>query len=113
MVRDEHDTADKVPRGSAGAGCAFHRTPSHRSASTCWVWKPTAIQAVVDGHETAARLLSLGAGPAWIFHAAPFHISIIAVAPLVVSREPTAKHRRVDGHDNPSRRAGRDGAGVG
>jgi hypothetical protein len=66
-----------------------------------WVWNPTAVHAVVEGHETPCSWLGYGygegarAGVAWIDHFLPFHRS--ATAPVGAS--PTAVHAVAEAHE--------------
>jgi hypothetical protein len=65
-----------------GVGWIVHEVPFHCSASpetrVLFDVNPTAVQAVVDVHDTAERLLEsapVGSGVGWTVHRLPSHAS--------------------------------------
>ena len=64
-----------------GVGWIVHEVPFHCSASPetrVFDVNPTAVQAVVDVHDTAERLLKsapVGSGVGWTVHRLPSHVS--------------------------------------
>jgi hypothetical protein len=89
------------------AVCIFRLLPFHRSASVKPILPlrekpPTAVQAVIDVHDTPNRVLSVapaGSGVVWIDQRAPFHRS----AKAVPEDDPTAVQAASDVHDTPDR----------
>ena len=64
---------------------------------------PTAVQAVVDGHDTRVSVVDmpLGFGVVWIDQLVPFHRSANVALSLM---DPTAVHAVVVVHDTPLRK---------
>ena len=82
-----------------GVGCTVHAPLLQRSASVkpvplALLDQPTAVQSVVEGHETLrSRLTLVGWGVGWIVHAEPFQRSASVVRmPEALTESPTAVH---------------------
>ena len=102
-VLEAHDTPFRltfVPPAGFGVRWIDHRLPFQRSTSAPPLYAPTAVQAVVDTHDTSfSKLLYVGFGVSWIDHRLPFQCSASIVPP---GEFPTAVHAVGDGHDTPA-----------
>src|SRR5262249_30248855 len=117
--RDGHETPRRSDDGIAGlaVGTTVHCEPSHRSASAelLALTLPTAMQNVVETHDTALRPAAppaLGLGENC--HAKPFQCSMSAMEPPPRRfRIPTAKQSAAWTHETPESLLVDDPVGTG
>jgi hypothetical protein len=103
---DGHETASSwLVLALAGVGVRWRAQlrPSHRSASVAPPADPTAVHAIVSGHDTPTSTPPTGFGVRWIRHLAPRHRSAkVPTRSARLVKNPTAVQDLRDTHDTPS-----------
>lgn len=100
-MADVHDTLLRLP-SAAGLFWIAQLVPFHRSLTV-----PTAMQAVLDVHDTPLEALKIAPGGFGVLASAqlaPFHHSANSQSggpPRLVSNSPTAVQAADDAHDTP------------
>lgn len=103
---DAHDTPSSwllIASAGLGVGWIIQLVPFQRSASVAAALDASAVQAVVDGHDTPTSAPSIGFGVRWIDQLLRFHRSANAdKVPARSVKNPTAVQNLSDGHDTPA-----------
>jgi hypothetical protein len=106
------DTLVNEPAAGVGVLSSDHVVPFHRSTTS-----PTAVQAVLDVHDTPpswAELTPVGLVSCWIFQLVPFQRSTNATKSLVLLVSyPTAVQAFAEVHDTPNKTASPAGSAAG
>jgi hypothetical protein len=100
LALDPHDTLSSAPAGKKSlTEIADQFVPFQRYA---FLPKPTARQKLADGQDTPYRTPGPdSAGRVWTDHRLPFQRSASGIAPIPVSKVPTASHAVVETHETP------------
>src|SRR5579864_3150728 len=111
-VEELHETPARwvfVAPAGFGGSCMSHWVPVSRSANAkvidvLSVHDPTAVQAVLEVHDTASSVLRValaGDGTVMRVHFVPFQLSPIGLGPEPLLYVPTAMQALSAGHDTP------------